>query len=161
MPSFKRSLSDRKKKHIAVCPICQHPLKKEIEEDYLHCVPFRHIRKVYGIHSDRIIISHARFFGLEEKRNRDFFYWQFIENVDFEKGIRPEHALAAAMHLDRLQGRLSNIPQGPTNIQIIYKYPERLGFDKRKIELNEQPNIESSDRLRAESDTASVSSEQS
>lgn len=95
--------------------------------------------------------------GLEEKRNREHWYWQFLENFDFEKGIKPEHALAAAFQLDRLQHKLQELPPGPTNIQIVYKYPDKLGLkepekkDEIKDERKDDRNL-----LPAQSSPASV-----
>jgi len=106
------------KMHTAKCAICQHPQRRDIELDYIHCIPWPEIcRRYAGVH-ERTINCHARVYGLREKRNRKSWYWQFIEKYDFNK-LTAESALEAAKQLDRLEHKLVE-RQLPSNIQVIY-----------------------------------------
>lgn len=164
----KLSFEARKKKHQAeggfgACAICRHPLRKEIELCYLHCIPFKSIVKIFGLKSERCIWRHAYFMGLEEKRDRKKWYWQFIENFNFDK-VSAENALQAAIQLDKLEGKLKDSPPAPTNIQIVYSHPEKMGLVKKEAkELKDESNTnqEGSSRLLPKSSSGEISSEQS
>lgn len=144
-------------KHKMQCSICQHPLKEEIERDYLACMPFRHLAKVYGISVDTLH-DHVYYFKLNEKRDRNKFYWRFIENVDLSK-VSPSEALQAAIHLDKLEGKLREFAP-PANVQIIYAHAEKIGLPETEQKSIDE-HKDNTDRLLPSSDPNQVPSKPS
>jgi len=114
------------KRHKALCKICQHPKRKEIEMLYLHCLPYRTIQKRYNLYP-RDISKHAKATGLDKKRETMPWYWMFIEQFKFQK-ITPEIALKASFYLDRLQGKLKPKKfSPPAKIELIFNHHKELG----------------------------------
>jgi hypothetical protein len=107
------------KQHKAKCTICKHPDKKEIELDFIHCIPHSHICQRYTI-TPQTIRLHANATGLIKKRDRKSFYWHLVENAPMNK-ITMESSLEAAKQLDRIERVIVDNPT-PSNIQVVYSF---------------------------------------
>lgn len=116
---IKQSIAHYLERHRRKCKICNHPDRKEIEDEYLRCVPYVELSKRWKI-SYETFVTHGVKTGLWQRRDRKAFYWKLIEHAPIEK-MTVENALEAAKQLDRLEGKLDhNAP--PANIQVIYKF---------------------------------------
>jgi len=116
-----KTSSHRLKLHASLCKICNHPDRKEIELDYVHCIPWTEIKRRYEIPFDYQINGHARALKLDEKRDRKNWYWRIMERFDFKK-ISASEAIEAAKQLDRLEHKLVDNPV-PSQVQVVYQFP--------------------------------------
>jgi len=117
------------KKHVTQCYICRHPDRKDIEKDYVHCIPWNDIQRRYEIKDRHTIENHAIITELYKKRDRSHFYWKIIERANYDK-VSAMDALEAGKQLDRLEHKLSD-NQAPSNINIIYSFDALKGSDGR------------------------------
>ena len=163
MGRVKYKVSDEtKKNHSVMCHICNHAKRRDIELDYIHCIPWSTIRERYDI-NDKIIERHARVYELSKLRDRKSFYWRVVENANFKKATL-ENALDAAKWLDRLEHKVER-DITPTNIQVIYssgllaESQVKQGKDNDALSDRVRAAITDTDRVRAVTDTEEVPSE--
>lgn len=110
-------------RHRRKCKVCHHPKRREIEEDYLRCLPYAEITKERGVSYDSLV-NHGIMTGLWHKRDRKGFYWRLIENCDLKK-ITCENALEAAKQLDRLEHKIDD-RSAPSQITVVYSWGQKL-----------------------------------
>jgi hypothetical protein len=108
------------KKHVTQCYICRHPDRKDIEKDYVHCIPWNDIQRRYDIKDRHTIENHAIVTDLWKKRDRKHFYWKIIERFDYNK-VSGDMAIEAGKQLDRLEHKVDANPV-PSNISIVYSF---------------------------------------
>ena len=137
------------KKHVTQCFICRDPLRKDIEMDYVHCIPWNDIQRRYSLKDRDSIERHAIVTELWKKRDRSHFYWKIIERANYDK-VSAADAIEAGKQLDRLEHKLVENPI-PSNIQIVY------GFDALNGSLGR--NTGNKDRLSTPTDPVGIPSE--
>ena len=137
------------KKHVRQCFICAHPARKDIEKDYIHCIPWNDIQRRYSLKDRDSIERHAIVTELWKKRDRSHFYWKIIERANYDK-VSAADAIEAGKQLDRLEHKLVENAV-PSNIQIIY------GFDALNGSLGR--NAGNKDRLSTPTDPVGIPSE--
>lgn len=104
-------------RHRRKCRICNHQNREDIEQDYVHCIPYVELERKWGIGYDTFV-AHGIKVGLLDKRDRKPFYWRMIDRFDGRK-ITAENAIEAGRQLDRLEHKLDQNPQ-PTKVIVTY-----------------------------------------
>ncbi len=116
---IKQSAAYHLERHRRKCKICNHSQRKEIEEDYLQCIPYTELAQRWGICYESFV-THGVKTGLWQLRDRKAFYWKIIESCDLNT-ITCANALEAAKWLDKLENKL-NHSSPPANISVIYSF---------------------------------------
>jgi hypothetical protein len=88
LPPDDLALLPAEERHRRKCAVCRHPDRQEIEEDFVHWRDVWQIAKEFDIADSRSIYTHARAFGLIERRreNRRAVLDQMLEAGPAEIG---------------------------------------------------------------------------
>ena len=80
---MKRAASAPSKHHSALCQICRHADREEIDWEFLHWTHAEALVREYGLGSSRAVYRHARACGLYEKRGKRlrFALERIVEHV--------------------------------------------------------------------------------
>src|SRR5947209_18677885 len=120
----------RPAQHRAICAVCNHPQKEEIERRYLAFETCEKLAAEFGL-SDDSIGRHGRYFGLDERRVGDT---EKVLRAIIGKGLRqlktvPPSLLADSIReLNRITGRHKEPAKNPNDLE---KAKRLLDFHRR------------------------------
>ncbi len=80
---MKKAACAPSKHHSALCQICRHPDREEIDRDFLHWTHADALVREYGLGSSRAVYRHAHACGLYERRQKRlrFALYRIVEHV--------------------------------------------------------------------------------
>ena len=109
----------RPAQHRAICLVCNHPQKEDIERRYLAFETCEKLAAEFGL-SDDSISRHGRYFGLDERRVGDT---EKVLRAIIGKGLRqlktvPPSLLADSIkELNRITGRHKEPAKNPNDLE--------------------------------------------
>src|SRR5437763_9457103 len=112
-------IKPRPAQHRAICVVCNHPQKEDIERRYLAFETCEKLAAEFGL-SDDSISRHGLYFGLDERRVGDT---EKVLRAIIGKGLRqlktvPPSLLADSIkELNRITGRHKEPAKNPTDIE--------------------------------------------